>query len=590
VASQQEINKMSIANLSIVFGPCLIRIPAPENEIQQAMKETMKTSEMIKVMLENYELIFEERVTVEMPISVNKPMSLQAVSSSPHIQSKPKKLYAYLDEHSSSSLYLRTNFSSTTPMSPLTPSEKLQVDNIQGRRISQRKNIQIAGKTISEESLDLASSSGSNLRIGRKKPVQSKRDPIRPTNRPVNFPDSADSVFGMAHIKATGGSSVESVVASIVSIRPKTISINSNDANIELGGHSFDANTQNSLSTKSIESAAKSNSDRSSSILCKKQSDKNESTLSYHADQKHVKHLSFSGMEPPLRRPVSRLSHESSQDRQSILRSISPQHQIAGDQMLDKPYIERAQSEQKNSKPEDLLRCISSKKKSNNEREMVNNPPNRPAPPTPLPFFSSLIASIPEIEKQMSDKEPSKLSPLSKEFEGVKKIFNENAEKSNTRETQHKRLMSHQYEAQSETLMAKRANSVNATRKISYNRLISSNKVRSTKNMNGTSSSIDTGEDYKAISYKDLLKSDKLPGLNALSKDVVIKIKSTFKSLNQLMHAKTATVEEEIIYKRLKRIIKGICRLMISLAIKRNCRKGSLGGSTTKLGYICQHH
>ena len=157
------------------------------------------------------------------------------------------------------------------------------------------------------------------------------------------------------------------------------------------------------------------------------------------------------------------------------------------------------------------------------------------------------------------------MASLSEEFEGMKKNTTASADKLKLRESQHKRLLSHQYEAKSETLMAKRANSVNAMRKISYKHAHSSNvsnvdhiRVTSNKEVNHMTSSVDIFDSVNGISYLELVQScNKFPALNELSKEVITQIKSTFKTLNLAIHAKTATPEEEITYKRLKRIIKG---------------------------------
>ncbi len=60
VASRSEINLMSANNLAIVFGPCLIAIPADDKNPVQVLKETLEANKIVRAMIDNYKSIFEE--------------------------------------------------------------------------------------------------------------------------------------------------------------------------------------------------------------------------------------------------------------------------------------------------------------------------------------------------------------------------------------------------------------------------------------------------------------------------------------------------------------------------------------------------
>ncbi|KAJ3357304.1 Rho GTPase activating protein 24 [Kappamyces sp. JEL0680] len=58
LASHAEVNLMTANNLAIVFGPCLVRIPASDVQPALVMKQTLKTNDIINQLLDNFECIF----------------------------------------------------------------------------------------------------------------------------------------------------------------------------------------------------------------------------------------------------------------------------------------------------------------------------------------------------------------------------------------------------------------------------------------------------------------------------------------------------------------------------------------------------
>ena len=62
LSAESEINKMTISNIAIVFGPCLARINAKDDQLNQVMKETVKATEIIKQSLEEFAYIFDKSV------------------------------------------------------------------------------------------------------------------------------------------------------------------------------------------------------------------------------------------------------------------------------------------------------------------------------------------------------------------------------------------------------------------------------------------------------------------------------------------------------------------------------------------------
>lgn len=62
LSAQSEVNKMTISNIAIVFGPCLVRLNAKDDQLTQVMKETVKATEIIKKAMEDFAYIFDKSV------------------------------------------------------------------------------------------------------------------------------------------------------------------------------------------------------------------------------------------------------------------------------------------------------------------------------------------------------------------------------------------------------------------------------------------------------------------------------------------------------------------------------------------------
>jgi hypothetical protein len=84
-------NKMVVTNVSIVFGPCLFRCPSDDGTDSPAsmsfMSESMKTSQFVKILLENYTALFEVEEptrTASEPVPSNpSQVSIQPLMSLP---------------------------------------------------------------------------------------------------------------------------------------------------------------------------------------------------------------------------------------------------------------------------------------------------------------------------------------------------------------------------------------------------------------------------------------------------------------------------------------------------------------------------
>lgn len=86
MAQKADVNRMNSTNLSIVFGPCLIKIMAADDQIEQGMKETMKTSDIIKQLIDNFDSIFQGFSQRESTTSASTPLqkgNMRVTISSP---------------------------------------------------------------------------------------------------------------------------------------------------------------------------------------------------------------------------------------------------------------------------------------------------------------------------------------------------------------------------------------------------------------------------------------------------------------------------------------------------------------------------
>jgi hypothetical protein len=95
VTGYSTYNKMVVTNLSIVFGPCLFRCPSDDGTDSPAsmsfMSESMKTSQFVKILLDNYSELFEYREpirTMSEPAPNNPQVPLQPLMSLPIPKSK----------------------------------------------------------------------------------------------------------------------------------------------------------------------------------------------------------------------------------------------------------------------------------------------------------------------------------------------------------------------------------------------------------------------------------------------------------------------------------------------------------------------
>lgn len=88
LASKQDVNLMTEKNISIVFGPCLVRINA-EEQMNQVVKETMMTNDIVMSLILNYNYIFSndtKDLTESLEVgkvvtsSVESPISVQIIT------------------------------------------------------------------------------------------------------------------------------------------------------------------------------------------------------------------------------------------------------------------------------------------------------------------------------------------------------------------------------------------------------------------------------------------------------------------------------------------------------------------------------
>lgn len=62
LSANADVNKMTISNIAIVFGPCLVRINANDDQLALLMRETVEATNIIKSSLEEFAFLFDKPV------------------------------------------------------------------------------------------------------------------------------------------------------------------------------------------------------------------------------------------------------------------------------------------------------------------------------------------------------------------------------------------------------------------------------------------------------------------------------------------------------------------------------------------------